>query len=74
MVPVPFYSHRVSMSAIFITRGMDPFPVLLRKSITSFRTRVLDSENVLLKTIVDSEFFTSCRLVKFWNSVIFTLN
>ena len=66
--------HRVSMSASFISRGMDPFPVLLRKSITSFRTRVLDTDNILLKAIVDSEFFTSCRIVKFWNSVIFTLN
>jgi len=62
------------MSASFITRGMDPFPVLLRKSIISFRARVLDSDNLLLKAIVDSEFFTLCRLVKFWNSMIFTLN
>jgi hypothetical protein len=54
--------HRVSMSASFISRGMDPFPVLVRKSIYSFRTRVLDSDNLLLKAIVGSEFFNLVEL------------
>ena len=66
--------HRVSMSANFISRRLDPFPVVLRKSISSFRTRILYSGNILLRAIVDSDYFTFCSLSKHWKSNIFALH
>ena len=33
--------HRTSMSAEFIVRDMDPFAVILRKAIASFRKRIV---------------------------------
>ena len=46
-----------SMSAEFIVRDMDPFVVILRKAIASFRKRIFSSENILVRTVVDSVFF-----------------
>jgi hypothetical protein len=66
--------HRVSMPANFISRRLDPFPVVLRKSISSFRSRILCSGNILLRAIVDSDYFTFCSLSKHWKSNLFALH
>ena len=39
------FSHRTSMSNMFIKHELDPIPVILRKSIGSFRRRILKSDN-----------------------------
>ena len=49
--------HRTSMSAEFILRDMDPFVVILHKAIASFRKRIFCSQNILVRTVVDSIFF-----------------
>ena len=51
--------HRTSMSAEFIVRDMDPFVVILRKAIASFRKRIFSNDNILVRTVVDSVFLPS---------------
>ena len=49
--------HRTSMSAEFIVRDMDPFVVILRKAIASFRKRIFSNDNILVRTVVDIVYF-----------------
>ena len=65
--------HRTSMSAEFIVRDMDPFVVILRKAIASFRKRIFSNDNILVRTVVDSVFFTFCRLSRRWSKALFVL-
>ena len=44
------------MSAGFIVRDMDPFVVILRKTIASFRKSIFSSEAIMVRTVVDSVF------------------
>ena len=64
--------HRTSMSENFISRGLNPFTVVVRKLIGSFRNRVLHSDNSLVKTIVDSIHFIYCKLTRKWNNAVLT--
>ena len=66
--------HRTSMSAEFIVRDMDPFVVILRKAIASFRKRIFSNDNILVRTVVDSVFFTFCRLSRRWSKALFVLH
>ena len=50
------------MSAKFIVRDMRPFVVMLRKPIASFRKHIFSRENILVRTVLDSVFFTFGRL------------
>ena len=50
------------MSKKLIRRGLDPFKVIVRKLSWSFRCRVLQSDNILLKSTVDSMHFMWSRL------------
>ena len=43
--------HRTSMSAEFIERDMDPFVVIMRKAIASFRNCMFSSKNILVRTV-----------------------
>ena len=65
--------HRARMSENFIKRGLDPFKVIIRKLSWSFRCRVLQSDNILLKTIVNSMHFMWCKLSRKWNAAILNL-
>ena len=65
--------HRARMSENFIKRGLDPFKVIIRKLSWSFRCRVLQSDNILLKTIVNSMYFMWCKLSRKWNAAILNL-
>ncbi len=51
--------------------NVDTCDVILRKSVYSFRKRVYDSDNVLIKTLVDSGFFHASDFVKHWHKVLF---
>ena len=42
--------QRARMSENLIRRGLDPFKVVMRKLVCSFRTRIIQSNNVLLET------------------------
>ena len=65
--------HRTRMSENLISRGLDPFKVIVRKLSWSFRSRVLQSDNMLLKTIVNSMYFMRCKLPRKWNAAILNL-
>ena len=65
--------HRTRMSENLISRGLDPFKVIVRKLSWSFRSRVLQSNNMLLKTIVNSMYFMRCKLSRKWNAAILNL-
>ena len=63
--------HRISVSGALIQRGLNPFTVLFRKYIVSFRSRLLSSKNTLIKTIMNSLYFMhSTQFVK-WSQIIF---
>ena len=66
--------HRISMSESFIRVGMNPFPVLVRKMVVSFRDRILSSDNVIIKAIVNSLFFTFSAMSANWNKLIFVMS
>lgn len=65
--------HKTSMSEAFIIRGLNPFSVIVRKLIVGFRQRLLNSTNILVRTVIDSMFFVNCQLVNGWNKTIFKL-
>ena len=62
--------HRTSMSADVIVRDMDPFVVFLHKAIASFRKCIFSSENIFVRTVVDSVFFIFCRLSSRWSKAL----
>ena len=43
--------HRTSMSAEFIVRDMDPFVVIMREAVASFRKCMFSSKNILVSTV-----------------------
>ena len=63
--------RRTSMSAAFVTRHLNPFIVILRKLIVSFRARILRSENSIIETVTNSLYFTFSTLTGRWNKMIF---
>jgi len=65
--------HRISMSRAFIERGINPFVVVFRKYIVSFRSRILKSENVFIRTIYESLYFMNCHLFRKWSNTIFNV-
>ena len=64
-------NHRVKITENLINRGLSPFKVIIRKLTGSFRNRVLNSENMLLKTIADSYYFMFSKLTSKWNAALF---
>ena len=71
-----FYKLRgqVSISAKCIEYGVDSFRVVLRKSIFSFRSRILSSDNTIINAITDSSFFLACNITRQWNHLLFTFD
>ena len=63
----------VSISAIYVNKNIDPFGVLLRKTIFGFRTRLVESDNRLIKELLCSLFhrFSSSISTK-WNQVLYS--
>ena len=65
--------QRARMSENLIRRGSDPFKVVMRKLVCSFRTRIIQSNNVLLETIVGSMHFMHSKLTRKWNAAVLNL-
>ena len=65
--------QRARMSENLIRRGLDPFKVVMRKLVCSFRTRIIQSNNVLLETIVGSMHFMHSKLTRKWNAAVLNL-
>ena len=67
-----FKSRRgVSISQIYVTNGIDSFNIYRRKNIYSFRQRLFKSENLLIQTIVHSDYFNSSPITDKWHSVLY---
>ena len=56
-----------------IRRGLDPFKVVIRKLVCSFRTRIIQINNVLLETIIGSIHFMHSKLTRKWNAAALNL-
>ena len=66
--------RQCSISQKCIEYGVDCFKVLLRKSIFSFRTRLLNCDNDLISSILKSTFYMTCKLTTRWNHLLFTFD
>ena len=63
----------ISVSQCLINLNLNPFTVILRKSILSLRTRVFKSENQIVSVIVNSMFSMFSKLHKHWDQSLFLL-
>lgn len=63
--------RRCSVSYNFVIRDIPNFPVIRRKLVYSLYKRVLSSSNILIRTLVDSNFFLTSRIFKEWMKIIF---
>lgn len=61
----------VSMSMIYMFSGIDAFDVIVRKYVFSFQVRLFRSSNIIISTIVTSEFFPTSKLAQEWNKKLF---
>ena len=59
--------HRTSMSEAFICRNLNPFSVVIRKLIVSFKMRLDNSHNCLVATLLNSMFSIHCKLTQCWD-------
>ena len=66
--------HRARMSENFVSRGLGPFKVIVRMLICTFRNGILQSNNILLKTIVSSMYLMFSKMTGKWNAAVLTLN
>jgi hypothetical protein len=69
-----FNIKRESITARMIEMNCNTFEVIQRKAIFNFRKRILSSQNVLVATIVNSLFFLSSSLNKYWIQQLFLLS
>ena len=61
----------VSISAIFVSKGIDSFNVLRRKLIYSFMQRIHASENPLIQAIVQRGKFEDSVVNREWTKVLY---
>ena len=65
--------RRDSVSAAFITKKINHFNVLYRKTVYGFRSRFLDSSNILVKKIACSPAFVYGKLYSKWNDMLYII-
>ena len=65
------FDRYASISQKCIDLNVDSFQVLIRKSIFSFRSRLLNCDNTIIKSITQSTFYMSCLLTEKWNQLLF---
>ena len=64
-----------SISVIFVLNNIDSFNVHGRKNVYSFRQRIKESDNLLLKAVVSSVFYKNqSSLTKRWDDKVYTFN
>ena len=67
-----YIDRRTSVSAAFIDKGIYHFNVLYRKIVYGFRSRLLNSDNLLVKTIMHDPFFIyASSLSSKWESLLY---
>ena len=62
-----------SISGHFISRNLNNCDVIVRKSVFSLYKRLLASNNVLIETIVGSQYFTYSKMYIKWKDILFLL-
>ena len=60
-----------SISAKCLELYIDCMKVLLRKSVYSFRSRIMISDNIIVQSIARSNFFLYSNICKRWTSLLF---
>ena len=65
--------QRLGTTQQMLMLHIDPYDVIYRKLVFSFRNRILTCDNLLVQTIATSLHFYSTYLYKQWNKVLFTL-
>ena len=65
--------QRERMLENLIRRSLNPFTVIIKKLICSFRTRIMQSNNVSLETIVGGMHFMHSKLTRKWNAAVLNL-
>ena len=65
--------QRARMLENLIRRGLDPFKVIIRKWVCSFRNRITQSNNVLLETVVGSMHFMHSKLTRKGKAAVLNL-
>ncbi len=66
-----WYDRYCSASGIFVERRVDSFNVRVRRMVYSFRERIYNSENNLIKCIVISTALKGYDLLSSWNSTLY---
>ena len=63
---------RTSVSAAFIDKGIYHFNVSYRKIVYGFRSRLLNSDNLLVKTVIHDPFFIyASTLNSKWENILY---
>jgi hypothetical protein len=61
-----------SISAVYVRHNIDSFGVIMRKSVFSFKTRLSDSGNILVQTILSSlSFRCNSAICAKWRNVLY---
>ena len=60
----------IATSTIMVQHRIDTFTVILRKLVFSLRSRLLTSDNVLIKTVIGCQFFYFSPIYKHWEKVL----
>ena len=65
------YPRNTSNSLLFVYHSVPTFQEVMRKSIFSFKSRLLSSNNILVKDIFLCEYTSASSLCKRWNSLLY---
>ena len=63
-----------SISQHFVMRNLPNVDVIVRKATGSLYQRIMTCENTLVSAVVNSAFFTNCKLFSKWKSTLFILH
>lgn len=69
-----FLERRASVSGAMVAENISPFKVLLRKNLGNFKQRLDSSHNVIIKTILASNFFLKSSLYRRWTEELYSFN
>ena len=63
--------NATSVSCAMLNYNVDSLDVLVRKAVFNFRKRLMESDNVIIKTLVNSLFYLDSTLCKRWSTLLF---
>ena len=59
-----------SISYYMICNNVDKFDAIIRKSIHSFRKRIVSTSNVIIQSIYNSSYFSKSSICKVWYNLL----